>query len=265
MKNIHFLAGFPRSGATLLSSILEQNPEIHSPPASPLINVMLAVHNCYSSSQNIDYDRSIQIYNVLNNVVSSFFADREEKIIIDKNWAWVQKLPSDIIYRHITTDIKFICPVREISEIINSFLHILNTTRKKDNLMDKTVEQLYGEINNDTRSIYIMEKLISENYKVLKERYNAPEFKDSFLLVPYNTTVSNTKEVIGEIYDFLDIPSFKHDFNDIGNNYPNNTQFMDDLHEVRKEISIRDKPNYIKELKEETQQQIFSYNSFWEN
>lgn len=264
-KRIFFLAGFPRSGATLLSSILEQNENIHCPPASPLINVFSAVHSCYASGQNLEHDRSRQIYNVMDSIAESFFKDRPEPIIIDKNWVWVQELPSDMIYRHITQNIRFICPVRDISEIVNSFLNILNKTEDKDNLMDSSVKDLYGEINNDNRTKYIIENLISNNYKILKERSQSEQFRDSFLIVPYDSIISSPKNVIDRIYNFLDIPNFNHNLNNIEQKYKNSTNFLNSLHEVRNKISIREKTDYIETLSDDTRDLILSYDSFWIN
>lgn len=258
-----FLSGFPRSGATLLSSILEQNEDIHCPPASPLINVFSAVHSCYASSQNLEYDRSHQIYNVMENIAQSFFKDRPESIIIDKNWVWVQELPSDMIYRHITQDIRFICPVRDISEIVNSFLTILNNAEDKDNLMDSSVKELYGDVNNDTRVKYVIENLISKNYNILKKRSQLPQFKDSFLIIPYDSIVAAPDIVINRIYEFLDIPHFNHDLEKIEQKYNNSTSFLNALHAVRSKISVREKPDYIQTLKSETRELILSYPSFW--
>ena len=40
MKTYHLLAGLPRSGNTLLSAILNQNPDIYSSPLSPITGML---------------------------------------------------------------------------------------------------------------------------------------------------------------------------------------------------------------------------------
>jgi|GEM_PF-4605816 len=40
MKKIHFISGLPRSGSTLLSGILTQNPGIHAGMSSPVASLI---------------------------------------------------------------------------------------------------------------------------------------------------------------------------------------------------------------------------------
>ena len=41
MKTYHFLAGLPRSGSTVLASILNQNPEVYVTPTSPMLDLLV--------------------------------------------------------------------------------------------------------------------------------------------------------------------------------------------------------------------------------
>ena len=54
MKTYHFLAGLPRSGNTLLSSILNQNPLIHSSPLSPINQIM------WQQEQNLNNHETVK-------------------------------------------------------------------------------------------------------------------------------------------------------------------------------------------------------------
>ena len=50
-KNFYFMAGLPRSGSTLLSSILNQNPRFYSGPSSPVVATMIALENQFSNDE----------------------------------------------------------------------------------------------------------------------------------------------------------------------------------------------------------------------
>ena len=39
-KTFYFMTGLPRSGSTLLSSILNQNPKFYSGPSSPVVSTI---------------------------------------------------------------------------------------------------------------------------------------------------------------------------------------------------------------------------------
>ena len=62
-KTIHFLAGLPRSGSTLLANILAQNPKIHVTPTSGICDMLQA-----------------------------YFVRVERPICIDKNRYWAEFL-----------------------------------------------------------------------------------------------------------------------------------------------------------------------------
>ena len=53
-KTYHFLAGLPRSGNTLLSAILNQNPDIYSTPLSPLPTFMWDFANSANNSEQVN-------------------------------------------------------------------------------------------------------------------------------------------------------------------------------------------------------------------
>jgi sulfotransferase len=44
-KTIHFIAGLPRSGSTLLANLLSQNPRCHASATSGILEVLFGVRN----------------------------------------------------------------------------------------------------------------------------------------------------------------------------------------------------------------------------
>ena len=92
-KKIFFLSGLPRSGSTLLGSILAQNPEIHVTPTSPLLDLM-----CYTDEalQKIKitytYDEKALADNVYSGIIKSFYQNIHKPVIIDKHRGWPRNL-----------------------------------------------------------------------------------------------------------------------------------------------------------------------------
>jgi len=74
---LHVISGLPRSGSTLLSSLLSQNPDIYASISSPLLGAMLAVRNQlnmadYSASSLIKEDEQLDLYrNMIEGVAGS--------------------------------------------------------------------------------------------------------------------------------------------------------------------------------------------------
>ena len=55
MKKYYFIAGLHRSGVTLLSSILNQNPRFYSGPLSPVLGIMKNIEN---NIEKLEYYKS---------------------------------------------------------------------------------------------------------------------------------------------------------------------------------------------------------------
>ena len=59
-KTFYFMAGLPRAGSTLLSTLLNQNPRFYSGPSSPVLGAMFSVHDNPYNSSSINPNIAIQ-------------------------------------------------------------------------------------------------------------------------------------------------------------------------------------------------------------
>jgi len=116
-KTYFFMAGLPRAGSTLLKSILNQNPEIHCSPISPVLELVYYNQQYFlTSEQALAYPKPKQEKLIISSLIDQFYTDREEKIVIDHCRAWVNNL--ERIKPYITENPKILCPVRDILEIL---------------------------------------------------------------------------------------------------------------------------------------------------
>lgn len=218
-KSFFFLAGLQRSGATLLSSILNQNPDIWVSPASPLFRLMVGETAIYDSAENIDYDRKDGIARSIAQTPHAFYADKEAKYVIDKNLNWQTPNGIGLIRTYMTEKPKIICPVRSIPEILASFDSIVTSIKgNEDNSIDAAVQRETLPIGNlaDRRAEWLMryDKDIQICLNGMKLALN-PDLRDIFLFVEYNDLVSDTEAQVKRIYEFLEIPEFKHEYQNI--------------------------------------------------
>ena len=75
MKFDYFMmAGLPRSGSTLLRSILNQNPELHSGPISPSVELLYYTDKYFQSSEMLlASPQPESCFNVLSNMMDLFY------------------------------------------------------------------------------------------------------------------------------------------------------------------------------------------------
>ena len=74
MKSLYFLSGLPRSGSTLLGSILSQHPEIQSTPTSPLADLLCVIDEGFSKLDlQYTYDKENIQYNTYSSLLNNFY------------------------------------------------------------------------------------------------------------------------------------------------------------------------------------------------
>ena len=265
-KQFFFMAGLPRSGGTLMSSILNQNPDIYVSPQSALPNTLAGVYNEYQSKEHKDSDQFQNIYNVMEIIIPTFYSNHPEKYIIDKHFGWLAGHPYVILENHLKNPIRVICPVRDVLGILASW----NRLCKKDpkNNYDKEIKKDYKDKRPmaDRRADYFM-KMGDEKNGILEgienmKRVLHPEFKDNILLVDYDDLTQETGETIDSIYNFLGIEKFNHDFNNITNPNPHTDHWgIKDHHKVKSTI-VREDSDYSKIFSPETIKK-YSGLEFW--
>ena len=117
----YFMSGLPRAGSTLLSAILNQNPRIYSGPSSPVVPTMLAVEQSLAQDELfLAFPKHEQAMMIVANILPQFYSDVNKPVIIDKNRSWVNRL--HYIPGYFGIEPKVLCPVRNIDEILASFI-----------------------------------------------------------------------------------------------------------------------------------------------
>jgi len=202
------LSGLPRSGSTLLSAILSQNPTIHAEGNSAVCQLMWDMHvSCTTTSreQITANNRESTVTELISSIPQIYYKnmDENEKIIVDKCRSWTIPDNVTLLKKYIDKDIKIIVLERPILEIVNSFYKLY----KKNNIEKNCHEFL--NLNSEP----IMRSLNG----VLHAKKNNQD--NSFLFISYSELVENPHETMKKIYDFCNWEYFEHDFNNITPKY----------------------------------------------
>jgi sulfotransferase len=239
--NYHFLAGLPRSGNTLLSALLNQHPSIYSSPLSPVPFLLYNNHQEVINSEMYarNEENQIRCKRVIENIIKTFYLDVQKPIIIDRDKAWGTPANLEIIKKYITDTPKIIFTVRDILEIIASFISLSPEYCKniisygnlyKANYM-KEQDLMADALMRDNE--HIDKCLLSLSSAFLKEN------KGVFHIVEYKDIVNNTQETMNKIYEFLEVDKFENDLNNIKKVENDNdvaAKLPKKLHDVNKKI-----------------------------
>lgn len=241
-KTYHFLAGLPRSGNTLLSALLNQNPDIYSTPLSPLPTFMWdflnATNNIEHVNRNIENRIKSEIF--LSSFMDNYYKEVEKPVVIDREKAWGTPSNLNVIKTFITPTPKIIFTVRDILEIIASFVK-MDAQYLKNEIHNKS----YYINNYRSPKDVICEHLMASNGDIDKGLLSLasaffPENKGIFHIVEYNDLVFNPDDTMAKIYDFLEMPHYEHNFTKIKKLEEDDDEAVGlpkNLHDIRKSIS----------------------------
>lgn len=213
-KKIHFLSGLPRSGNTLLSAILNQNPDIYSSPLSELTTLMFNTYESLVSSNNTLRNKEVaeSTERVLREIPSIYYQNISQPIIFDREKAWGTPYNLNLIKSYITPNPKIIFTVRSFLDIIKSYLALDIQILKTDYLMSNHFSLNYLPFD-DGYVDYIMRPGGEIDKIVLSLAGSMLEDNEGiFHLVEYDDLISNPQKVMDGIYEFLELPSFQHNF-----------------------------------------------------
>jgi len=223
-KQYFLLCGLPRSGGTLLSSILNQNPDIVVSPLSivPGLCEKIIDHCDTQSFNNFPTPDTIK-KNLVQSTFDNFYKNIESRIVIDKNHAWGNKFYYEMVREYIDENIKVIFVTRPVTEVLSSFIlkyddSFFNVPEEYDDIFFKCKDMLKtgDQIDISLRSL----KYLSENYP------------DKLMVVEYKNLCRRTKRTLENLYEFMGMSYFNHDLNHIPKFTFSGQSYNDTLHEV---------------------------------
>jgi hypothetical protein len=219
MKQFYFLDGYARSGNTFLSSIINQNYKVTMTANSPVVGHLWDLYKSIGNTWYKNFPDKKGIENILNNFFKNYYAHYNAEIIFDRgSWGTPDNLE---MLRTIIKNPKFLILVRPLVEVLASYVKIYNPVNPKA-LVHELMHTERGKIYKDWLSTT---NLIDT-------------YRDSCLIINYNFLVNDPTEYIKKIYDFFNLPSFNHDFNNIkpleinGVKY-NDSVFNAELHKIK--------------------------------
>jgi sulfotransferase len=244
------MGGLPRSGSTLLTCLLNQNPEVFASHATEVLTSMYKYRQMVADFEPVQLGLMKENYfSVYKNIPHSFYKNETKPIIIDKNRAWGAPFSLDIA-NDFTNDIKIIYVYRPILEVLTSFIQLVRKN-PQTNYIDLSISredfltQYYRPID-DVRCDWLMRPngvidtaLLSLGMG-LKE-----EYKHMFHIVHYDELVSRPQEILSGIYNFLGINDYIHNLKKLepySNLEDANVLGLPQLHEVRKKIKKQSFP-----------------------
>jgi sulfotransferase len=217
MKAYYFLTGLPRSGNTLLGSIINQNPYLNLTANTILTDVLYQLHLLNDSQIFKNFPDIKSFNNIIKNVFNNYYKDWKANFIIDRGlWGTPANLQ---LLKSIIAKPKFIILYRPVLECLASFIKIekpINVETRCHDLMEN--EGMIG------KSLWSIKNLIKQ--------------KENYIIINYLDLVNKPLDQINKIYKFLNIDNFNHNIKNFNDFSANNIKYDDSvlnapLHTIR--------------------------------
>jgi sulfotransferase len=223
------LSGLPRTGSTLLSSILSQNPEIHAEGNSAVCQLMWDMQCSVHESSILQLTVSNRIdtgIELIKNIPNMYYKDVTASTVIDKCRSWTLPDNMAMLNKYFEHKPKVLVLERPLVEVVRSFVAL----RQANNWQGDLEAELLDDWSEP----------IMRSYEGVK--WAKANNKGEFLFVQYDDLLNNTKSTIDKIYEFCELEFFEHDFNNIVNKHPENDKIYGMLgqHDIRPTISKRE-------------------------
>lgn len=257
MQRIHFIAGLPRSGSTLLGGILNQNTIFQAGMSSPVNSIINSVEK--STHPNNEYAVFIDplyIQAIYKSVFASYYPGVE--VAFDTNRAWASKMP---LLLKLYPDAKFICCVRNLAWVFDSFERLVRKNPTKlSRLFHDSQERL--NVYSRVEALAKPDRTVGFAYNALREAYFSQE-AHRLLLIDYEALCKFPDRIMGIIYEFIGEKKFDHDFNNVvysAQEFDSNLG-LPGLHDVKTVVEYRERKTILPPDLFQTYERM----SFWNN
>lgn len=259
ISRLHFIAGLPRSGSTLLSALLRQNPRFAAAMTSPVASLCGAAHPKMCGGEfGVFFDDNKRAA-VLRAIFDAYYADvPQNSVVFDTNRTWTGRAA---LLGQLYPKARIICCVREIGWIIDSIEGMLakNPLELSRMFNFQAGASVYSRVetlmNSETGQIGMA-------WSTLREAWFGPEAR-RLIVVPYDHLVKNPQHTLQRLYAELGEPQFAHDFNNVVYDEPDYDSHigMPGLHKVREKVEYQERqPRIPPDLFAK-----YSSANFWEN
>ena len=247
-KTIFFQTSMPRAGSTLLQNIIGQNPNFHVTPTSGVVDLIEGLSISFYKSLNFKKEKNYDLckesfYSFCKEGINGYYSNINKSYILDKNRDWLSHIHTLNKLYHKP---KILFLVRDLRSIFTSH----EKQYIKDIVHRKNIERFYKLSPNNTLSERI--KVYEEGplKYVLRSLVEIVNYKNpnNIHLIRFEDLCINPQQTLNKIYSYLEIPTFKHNFNQVNQiTYENdNFHFFGD-HSIKPQVTLppKDWDKYI--------------------
>ena len=232
-KKYHFITGLPRSGSTLISSILQQNPKFHASITDPLATFVKGTIETLANEPGMKSEVPIQRrIDTLQGIFDGYYKKINKEVIFNTNRAWTYLTH---LMKDVYPNAKYIVCVRDVNWVLDS----IEAIHRKNPLSPNTVSGGPGKsVYERVESFMTDQGIVGFPYVGIKQAISGNE-KQNIILIEYDQLCKSPEQTLRSIYTFIKEPYFDHNFNEVEMSRPDyDSEIGINLHDVRKKVEF---------------------------
>ena len=206
MRKIYQIGGLPRSGSTLLTNILLQNPKTQTTATSSLLEFLLQVRDNWSKLEgHSTYPDGQDKWSVIRAILQSYHKT-DRPIIFDKNRGWSTHI--EFMEKVTGEKARIIACVRNLEDICTSFEKLFRKNRADGEIhgefSNTQMKNLDGRVGVWTSD----EGVLGRPYVSLLDTIQRG-LGDRILFFPYEEWTANPEFWFRKLYSFIEEPYYE--------------------------------------------------------
>jgi len=234
VKTFHLLGGLPRSGSTLLGSLLRQHPKVYVTPTSPLLDQIVANQDIWHSLQSVKANPvPDQLTNITRRMINGMWDHIDKPIIIDNNRGWGKNMiTADILWQK---PMKMVAVVRDLPSIMSSWLTLIRNSPA--NTIDAGLRARGLAPNDANRMLLMWKEMVEDCVDGLGVALQTSP--QNVLVVSYDSLTGDPEMVLRTIENFWGIETHKYNLTSVesGSQDDEAAWGMRGMHSVRSTVS----------------------------
>lgn len=250
VEKIFFQSSLPRSGSTIFQNLIGEHPDFYVTPTSGVLELVFGARANYTNSPEFKAQDSELMKKGFASFCRSgiegyFNAITDKKYVLDKSRGWGVYRP---FLESFYPNPKVICLVRDLRSVLSSYEKIYRKNQhKSDPIRDDstsrgtTVHKRVDEWMNPSNTIG---RAVERIFEMTRQGYD-----DKILYVRYEDLCLNPEHEMKRVYDYLELPYFEHDFDNIKQITSEDDEvygLSNDLHKIRPSLELN--PSDFKQI-----------------
>ena len=218
-KTYHFMAGLPRSGSTVLSAILNQNPQVYASPQTDLLQMLYTLESNIPGYESFRAGLLHQSYaSVMHGLADTFYSHIDKPVVIDKNRGWGTPYNFNELSPYVNVEGKVILTMRPILEVLASFVKISKESQKITKQLQYLNSNLWVSSYRDETDA-LVENLMIPNGELDRAIFSVANLiknhRERVHIVWFDDLLDNPDSTLDAIHKFLGLNNFDYNFNKI--------------------------------------------------